>query len=603
MLMQREREGSEADGQGGWKSTSSALETIAHLFPSPTLGVTFATRFIERAGAERSVVPDMREGDALICAKSIAHLGKELRLSNDTTDKYVVMFKSLGLLEKRKIPGGLAFILSLGIYQPPATLEANLDYLLAKSSAKKSRGKFHRLLVDVKQRCQVYGLISQDFISSLQQVRSLLHIGPQSGLSRKRLEQQIAQAQHLISTLIVQEMTRTLPQAQTWVNSASPSISRPRSSRTQEQGSEAQHAESTHPGEQGKENEEHTSRNLPASGKLPDRRTVVDAREQKHILESTTNTQPGRFSQTESQRNQPLSCNQVDSSQKVDIIESIQSSQSGRFEPLTSSERLPETLKQVDSDDLSNVNVNNVITENINVNVGSVTTLLCRLFGESLSKQGIYRKLLVQEQCNQPEAIFAAIMYSLVRFHRDGTINNAASVFIARCREYHKNGISEEATNLSTCYAQFTHQQFLDEMRKPVSQAQVPYQGLQRIMPQSTTSASLSPVPQATDLQPRIALRSSDGMAYSKAQHLRAYIAHDRRVGLCRTGIVLLQDHTYAVLLDNTISTTIRQVAVYSSNEWQRQREAICTQLFASRSDHPGRQKLRHLLTKKGEAL
>ena len=458
-------------------------------------------------------------------------------------------------------------------------------------------------------------------MSSLQHVRTLLHVDPQGGMSRKRLEQRIAQAQHLVSTLIMQEMTRPLLQAQSWVDSTQHVTSH--LSGIQERSSATQIAESTQQGEE----KEYSSRKLPervasiveeehrqtlasttdvqlgsllqeqTQLSLPSLEVKVASSQEEVLTASTPNTQSGRFIQEPIQHNPPFSNNQVDSLQNGSGLKSTPNAQAGRFDTHSPSKRLPEAPKKVDSQDLPNVNVGNVITENINVNVGAVTALLCHIFGEPLSKQGIYRKLIVQEQCNQPEAILAAILYSLVRFHRDGTINNAASVYIARCREYHKSGVPEEATNFVTQYGQLTHQQFLDEMRKPVVS-----QGLQRITPQSTTPVSLSPVPQATDLQPCITMNSSGGMVYSEAQQLRTHIAHDRRVGLCRTGIIPLQDRTYAVLLDNTVSTTVRQVAVYSSDEWQRQHEAMCTQLFASRSDHPGRQQLRHLL-KRGESL
>jgi hypothetical protein len=132
------------------------LQRIADLFPAPTVGQSFVARFVERAATERSIIPDLRKGDVVICAQSIAKLGTELGFSNDTTQKYVVLFQALGLLQKRKVMGQIAFILSLGIYQPPHNLEANLDYLLQRSKSKKSRTKFHDLVASVKQRCLVY---------------------------------------------------------------------------------------------------------------------------------------------------------------------------------------------------------------------------------------------------------------------------------------------------------------------------------------------------------------------------------------------------------------------------------------------------------------
>ena len=90
-------------------------QVIAHLFPAPTLGQLFLARFRERAACERSILPDEPEDTAIILTRSIATLAKELDLSNDTTQKYVVIFIALGLLRKRKLMGQLAFVTDTGI--------------------------------------------------------------------------------------------------------------------------------------------------------------------------------------------------------------------------------------------------------------------------------------------------------------------------------------------------------------------------------------------------------------------------------------------------------------------------------------------------------
>src|SRR5438270_3274984 len=105
----------------------STLQMIAHIFPASTLGQVFFARFLERAASEKSIIPDVARDEVYICTKSIATLGKELGLSNDTAQKYVVLYKALGLLQKRKVMDQLVFVLSTGIYHPPENLEANLD--------------------------------------------------------------------------------------------------------------------------------------------------------------------------------------------------------------------------------------------------------------------------------------------------------------------------------------------------------------------------------------------------------------------------------------------------------------------------------------------
>src|SRR6266536_1393306 len=206
-------------GSKAWEQIDhSTLQLIANLFPAPTLGQVFVTRFVERAAAERSIAPGLKAGDVVICTKSIATLSEELNLAYDTAQKYVALFRALGLLQKQTFMSGqIAFILSLGIYLPPRNLEANLDYLLQRSKAKKSRTKYHDLVADVKERCLVYGLIDQEFTDALRQLHALVQ--PPAGLSRSKLEQRLAQAQHLVSTMIARAMTESLPRSPGLVDS------------------------------------------------------------------------------------------------------------------------------------------------------------------------------------------------------------------------------------------------------------------------------------------------------------------------------------------------------------------------------------------------
>ena len=52
----------------------------------------------------------------------------------------------------------------------------------------------------------VYGLSDQQFTDALQQLHTLVQ--PPAGLSRSKLEQRLAQAQHLVSTMIAQTIRR-----------------------------------------------------------------------------------------------------------------------------------------------------------------------------------------------------------------------------------------------------------------------------------------------------------------------------------------------------------------------------------------------------------
>src|SRR5882724_4393480 len=157
--------------QPGWEYVNPATwRIIQQLFPEQTRGQSFFMRFLERAAREQSQIPDAPVGSAYICTKSIASLGMELgRFSNDTTQKYVALSLALGLLTKQKFMGRIAFILSVGEYQAPETLEANLDYLIQQS-----RPRLRDMAIEVQARCKLYGLISQDFMSALSHLNSFL---------------------------------------------------------------------------------------------------------------------------------------------------------------------------------------------------------------------------------------------------------------------------------------------------------------------------------------------------------------------------------------------------------------------------------------------
>lgn len=207
-------QGKSGDGESEgklWEGIAhSTLQLIAHLFPAPTLGQVFVTRFGERAATERSIVPGLNVGDVVITTKSIATLAAELELAYDTIQKYMGVFQALGMLQKHTCMGDqIAFILALGIYLPTRTLEANLDYLLQRSKAEKSRTKFHDQVQDVKERSLVYGLISQEFTATLRQLHTLVH-PPEKGQSRRTLELSLTQAQYLVSTMLAQAMTGRL---------------------------------------------------------------------------------------------------------------------------------------------------------------------------------------------------------------------------------------------------------------------------------------------------------------------------------------------------------------------------------------------------------
>lgn len=571
----------------------STLQLIANLFPAPTLGQIFVTRFVERAATERSIIPGLKVGDVVITTKSIATLAAELGLAYDTVQKYVVVFQALGMLQKHTFLGGqIAFILALGIYLPPRTLEANLDYLLQRSKAKKSRTKFHDQVQDVKERCLIYGLISQEFTDTLRQLHVLMQ-PPEKGLSRRTLELRLVQAQHLVSSMIAQAMTGRLTRGGALLTQNLPELSGmadddapghesevpppnlPGAAIRKDTELQEQRSESTRTGESRRFTMKSAVPNLPS---LPSR---IDSGQHHHNSESTQPANPGRRVERNVVLNLSNSPTQVDSDLRDHDSESTQLTNPGRRGASSDTGNLPAGEAWVDSQSLANVNVGNIITRNINVNVEIVATFLCRLFNEPTSKKGIYSRLL-RNGCNQAEAIHAAAIFALVHFHQDRTITNPAAVFIARCKGYHAQGVPEEAVALVKQYGSLSYQQLLDALQKPTVPSK---QGTSFPANPSrpATPTSLPPLPQWGTIPRLIEVsHSHSGMSRQEALQVVARARGDRRTKMCGVDLEQLSDDRYAVLLDNTITAIPRQVYFYSLREWETRTATItdCFELF-----------------------
>jgi hypothetical protein len=579
----------------------STLHLVVNLFPAPTLGQVFIARFVERAATEQSIIPDLKTGEVMICAKSIATLAEELNIAYDTAQKYVALFKALGMLQKRKFMGQLAFILSLGIYLPPPNLEADLDYLLQRSKAKKSRTKFHDLVASVKERCLVYGLISQEWTSALRQLHTLLQ--PPEGITRSKLVQRLAQAQYLVGTMMARAMTEPLPRGEALLAQNLPrspgmtdSDACQRASESTQQGTTTRRKseelppnrvsakvqkpglESTRQGSPGEFAESSATPNLSGQG------VRVDSRSPGQSPESTQIGISGRFEGSSVVQNLSKLSTQVDSSPPDQSSKSIQSTYLARFAAPSDAKNLPTRPAPVDSQGLANVNVGNLITSNLNVNVEIVAAFLCRIFEEPVSKRGIYSKLL-REGCNQAEAVHAAAIFTLVHFHREQTIENPAAVFIARCKAYHRTGIPDEAAELLVEFGALTYQQLLDALRKPSPSlaSSRPGSPSPASAAHPATPASLPPLPQWGTIPRLVPVESTRaGMSRQEALQVVARARGDLRTKMCCVDLERLADGTYAVLLDNTITAIPRQTYVYSLQEWEARTATIkdCFELF-----------------------
>jgi hypothetical protein len=598
---------------------ASRLQALEHLFGMPgRIGIDLFTRLLSCAltmpAAEELSAPatgDRETYAALMSVESLSVLGKLIGCkSQETITKYVTLFATCKLIEKYKVKGSRRVYLAFpaGPYVPPSTLLADLDALLARPS---QRPKVKALVRQVRERCITYAYISaetlglkDDVPSSLQhlldllkneQVDSSVRIGKAVGLLTK-----------LIATTTTRASTSSVD-ATVVVDSTLTSSSPVDANTILSRGSRLTLVKSTSQVD-GKSARPFNSAPLKVKSISP-----VDAR--TNVTQNQTPASPTEVDAKSGQSKIDASCIET-SPALVDASKALQ-----RNKPSTSTRTVDAKVQQhaiagdsgqkvVDVSEGLNVNVYSFITENINVNVRAVTALMCAIFGEPPSKQGIYYKLFTQEQCNQPETITTAVLYALTHFHRDGTIQKPVSIFMARCRAFHHTGIPEEAALLFKLYGQLTHLQFLDEMRKPVSSPP----GLERIIPAkapgSVESRTISgkPAPAPLVSQPTMTKETKKSidrqrmvMDQTEADLLMAMIRRGEHTMLFRTRRYRVSvgenDFRYVVLVDASLPEgPIHQTVVYSAREWQSRLETMKTwrdlfRPFPSLLPHPRTQK------------
>ncbi|MGH2496493.1 MAG: hypothetical protein ACRDIV_17480 [Ktedonobacteraceae bacterium] len=573
-------------------------QVIALLFPAPTLGQLFYIRFRERASREQTILPDEPADVVVACTKSIATLAQDLEIGFDTTQKYVALYKALGLMKKRKLMGKIAFVIPVGIYHPPDLLEANLQHLLKRI---KGRHKLRELVGDVLARCKVYGLINQDFQAAAALLQNLLQ--PQPGETRRTLEQRLLQAGQVFGQVL--SSMQNLPKARgredaEWfrppgtveaaestqsVRAGRSDDSRfdrnlPQSAHRVDSAPSQSAEESTHPLTQSRFEGEAPTENL------PDGPNEVDSPRSHTAEESIHPLTQGRFEGKALTRNLSRLPHQVDSSlagSNTHATESTQPDEKSRFGQETALSNLPDPTVRVDSSPLVNVNVITLINT-ITLNVKPVATFCCNALGEPPSKQPVYLKLF--RDCERDaRAISAAFLFTLVH-RRDGTMHNPAAVFVTRCRDYHKQGVPDEVAALVRQYGSLTYAQLLDALSKPASFTPpargAPSPAGSGYPPAPVTPASLSPLPRWGTIQRFIGVEDDrPGMSRETALQVIRLAQGDRRTKMCHVDLEPLADG-YAVLLDNTITAIPRQTYFYSLQDWQTRTAAIqdCFELF-----------------------
>jgi hypothetical protein len=580
------------------------LALIAALFPLPTLGQAFVVRFLECVAQERSSVPGLKPGDVVVCTKSIAKLGERLGFSNDTTDKYVLLFKALGMLQKQKCIGQIAFIFSLGIYQSPSSLEANLDFLINRSKGQKSRTKLNVLVTEVKQRCLVYGLISQDFTNALRQVHTLIQ--PQERLSRRKLDQRLLQAQYVLSTLLKQTLMGQLPPEQRRVDSFGGEVLLSSQKASNER---TPQSTLTHQGHNGEPRR--------PTGNLPRTKDGVDAVDNQYTSSATDNDTQGRFPASLDESHLPMSVVKVDEQedasqyssttteneggflgvsvsvfaeqeecQQAELAgKSTQNDRVGRREEVPSSSHLPTPSGKVDS----GVSLRNVDVVNIYEFIVTFTLrepqLVAKFFAERFEGDTRvypkYQKLLsIQEgQPRTPHVLAAAFVCTMVRLHRDTwDLDRPGGFFTKKCREF-DTAISPEVEEWITTYGHLSPTRLIETLtqqnkgtsqKKPVaSPTFVPKPAPVPVLPAFELSVKVD--------ASRVTLSSeeADALLHSVVHHplMKSFRAKRIRVGK--------ESPRYAVLIDTTMpSGPVSQTVLYHLQDWIERLEQMNTMRY-----------------------
>ncbi len=504
---------------------SYTLKVIDQLFPAPTSGVNFLALLLRLAHVKQLALEMEQDlplaSVAVIRVQSIKQLSQAIGWSYESTHKYVVLFCALGLLVKRRSEGMVELHFPLCRYQPPRV--DSLDMLIEKYRHPKRNGKTDKRLKHaerVKRRflC-LYGapsaparqsnattLVESDLSEAIGDVADLLGQAPEN----------LPYAPQLAS--ILEKLKRV-----------------------QKNLTKIQHKA--------------------FSGVEPDRLSVAEV--DSSLVVATRN---GRFVATavDSSPTHPAPSDRL----SADKVDSSATKQGDQEESTPVKGDIPaQKVDSMSSDLGANVNVITII-DSITLNVDMVALFCCRALGEGPGRRGIYSKWF-REVDHDAHAVVAALIFTLAHRH-DGTIRKPPAVFIQRCRDYHQNGVPEEVAALVERYGKLTYPQLLDAVRQPAAPPVPSSSPVQREAPAHRTPSTLAPLRPnlLTAVSPRIPLKAS-GMTCEAAQRLHSQIADDRRVRSFRTGLVSLPDGTYAVIVDNTVTQKVNQVAFYSAHEWQ----------------------------------
>lgn len=561
----------------------SVLAVVSHVFPFTTQGADFLQRFVEQAIAKDGNTSQSKHTLSL-CCRSIAVLGQTLGFSNDTTHKYVTLYSVLGILTKQKAMSNLIFQLSIGPYEPPATLEADLERLI-----RASRPKLRVLAQQVKERCYVYGLIASEWTQQLRLLQSFLQ--PEQHRSRRKREQHLAKALELTNTLLKRSIN---PPPETDANthlsvsstsslvvrregaSSSPTTSArlPYHSSQEDITLQQEMAPSTSPTISRRRELEFLGIRVPKIAPTEDAFSS-HASEKSPFLSSL-----GRRTVEPLNADIPKIAYQGDEDSSSPAAASPNSSPSGRLERASSSMSLPTEPVLVDAPLRNVLDICNYIKTYTHSEPRRIAEMLAEELEQDRRVAPKYLKLLREpgKTPRDPHVIAAAFLTTLIRLHRDRwTIERPGGFFTVRCREYDL-AIPQEVEEWVTQYGTLS----LAEIRSALASAS-PASHPRRQEASSQPFTKPAPKPLYPPLTLNIPIETEQvQMSKQEAQTVEQMILKDRRTRLYRTKVLRMeregQPNRYALLVDaGWFSPRSPQTIVYSQAEWQHRLDTMCT--------------------------
>ncbi len=617
------------------------LQVIDQLFPGHH-GVKFLAALLRLATVKQRTLPELGVPEtadvAVITVQSIRTLARQIGLSYDTAEKYIVVLCYLRLLYKQRHRRQIVLHFPLCRCQlPEPDVLDQVQEMRPASQTPRYRPKVRsfahqvkRRFVLLRQKGQLATPLSIPMATPTKQlpdrlpqllmedIRQILEeeVDSETG---SRLSLKIENAVHYRCTLSMSRLSHTNGDSEdeegivegTLQTQKSPFSGRIVDS---ERKAPSQHSRLSHTcGDSDHPDHQRATSDSPV---LPHKATFSEPRAQKGDSERTPPLAQSRLSlkkddsevsmlRTIDTKKATLSTASVSQSrllkEKGDSL-----AQKGDFASVSLDARAP------------NVNVIKILESITTLNVSMAARFCCRVFDEPVSKQGIYCKLFRDIEHDVP-AISAAFFYTLAH-RQDGTIHNPAAVFVQRCKDYHSTGIPDEAASLVVEYGHLSYtqvQETFQALHASISSASatasvaLAASGLSALSTSSRSSKSLStrstpstpsslPPLTAKSVLVHLSLRAGGGMTGEQIRRLLEVVARDRRVALCRSQVVALADHSYALVLDNTVSHTIRQTAFYAEQEWQERTNGLkdCFALFesAQQGPEPARPSLRERL-------